>query len=253
MIYLTDKLGAGTVEGIVTDANQIGCVDESGNTTNVQSRIDSLASQMTEDISDCLKIKNDNLIVGNGQTEYFNCALLGVGSMAYGNRAFGFGQGYIATYLTGNGEEGDEGYVYNSWLVEKGSSSSHTNHDALAEEFAKTHVGSFLLKSGTFEKYAQILKITYNGQSQPLTVEVDKDLGTLTDAKWNLENVGSERTFSVGVYGNIGRHGIAMGNYAYNSGDGAVVFGTLNTNDGGNSVVIGKNNKNNQTGGNLIG
>lgn len=255
MIYLTDKLCAGTVEGIVTDANQIGCVDESGNTTNVQSRIDSLASQMAEDISDCLKIENDNLIVGGGQTEYSNCALLGVGSVGYGDRVFGFGQGYIPAYLTGNGEGGNEGYIYNLWLSNKGSSTSHTTHNIVAEEFAKTHVGSFLLETGTFEKYAQFLKITYNGQDQPLIVEVDKDLGTLTDEKWNIENVGSGRTFSVGMYGNTGQYGIAMGIYSFNSSSSAVVIGSSNANGGQNSVLIGRWNKNTNTGqySNVIG
>lgn len=216
-------------------------------------RMSETVSGMSEDVSNSLKIENKSLVVGDNETDYSNCACLGVGAMAYGDRSFGFGEMYMSAYLTGNGDYGDEGWIYQLWLGNTSTASNHIIHQTLAEEFAKTHVGSYLLPTDSFVKYAQILKITYNGQDQALTVELDTDLGTITNEVWALENVGSGRTFSVGGYGNIGQYGVAMGNYTVNSAKSGFVVGSFSANGGQGSILLGQYNKNSQTGGNLIG
>lgn len=176
----------------------------------------------------------------------------GVGVNAKGDRAFGFGQTYMTVYVTGSGEsDNNDEYPYSLMI---GNPTGYTVQNAVAEEFAKTMVGAYLLDTtNNFHRYAIINSITYNGQNQPLSVKLDCSLGQKTNAVWTVENVGSGRTFSVGGYGNIGQYGVAMGNYAFNSGKNSIVMGQYNANGGQNSSVFGVYNHNSQTGGNLLG
>ena len=176
----------------------------------------------------------------------------GVGVNAKGDRAFGFGQTYMTVYVTGSGEsDNNDEYPYSLMI---GNPTGYTVQNAVAEEFAKTMVGAYLLDTtNNFHRYAIINSITYNGQNQPLSVKLDSSLGQKTNAVWTVENIGSGRTFSVGGYGNIGQYGVAMGNYAFNSGKNSIVMGQYNANGGQNSSVFGVYNHNSQTGGNLLG
>lgn len=176
----------------------------------------------------------------------------GVGVNAKGDRAFGFGQTYMTVYVTGSGEsDNNDEYPYSLMI---GNPTGYTVQNAVAEEFAKTMVGAYLLDTtNNFHRYAIINSITYNGQNHPLSVKLDSSLGQKTNAVWTVENIGSGRTFSVGGYGNIGQYGVAMGNYAFNSGKNSIVMGQYNANGGQNSSVFGVYNHNSQTGGNLLG
>jgi hypothetical protein len=171
----------------------------------------------------------------------------GVGVNAKGDRAFGFGQAYMAVYLTGSGEsDNNSEYPYTMMI---GDATGYTTHDVVAEEFAKTMVGAYLLDTtNNFHRYAIINSITYNGQNQPLSVNLDCSLGQKTNAVWAVENIGSGRTFSVGGgYGNIGQYGLAMGNYAFNSAKNGVAIGQCNANGGQNSTLLGQYNHNKST------
>ena len=221
--------------------------------SEVISGLSETASGMSEDILDRLKIENKSLVVGDSnETDYSNCACLGVGVNAIGDRAFGFGQTYMTVYVTGSGEsDNNDEYPYSLMI---GNPTGYTVQNAVAEEFAKTMVGAYLLDTtNNFHRYAIINSITYNGQNQPLSVKLDSSLGQKTNAVWTVENIGSRRTFSVGGYGNIGQYGVAMGNYAFNSGKNSIVMGQYNANGGQNSSVFGVYNHNSQTGGNLLG
>ena len=215
-------------------------------------RMSETVSGMSEDVSNSLKIENKSLVVGDNETDYSNCACLGVGVNAKGDRAFGFGQTYMTVYVTGSGEsDNNDEYPYSLMI---GNPTGYTVQNAVAEEFAKTMVGAYLLDiTDNFYRYAIINSITYNGQNQPLSVKLDCSLGQKTNAVWTVENIGSGRTFSVGGYGNIGQYGVAMGNYAFNSGKNSIVMGQYNANGGQGSILLGQYNKNSQTGGNLIG
>lgn len=215
-------------------------------------RMSETVSGMSEDVSKSLKIENKSLVVGDNETDYSNCACLGVGVNAKGDRAFGFGQTYMTVYVTGSGEsDNNDEYPYSLMI---GNPTGYTVQNAVAEEFAKTMVGAYLLDiTDNFYRYAIINSITYNGQNQPLSVKLDCSLGQKTNAVWTVENIGSGRTFSVGGYGNIGQYGVAMGNYAFNSGKNSIVMGQYNANGGQNSSLFGVYNHNSQTGGILLG
>lgn len=223
--------------------------------SEVISGLSETASGMSEDILDRLKIENKSLVVGdNNETDYSNCACLGVGVNAKGDRAFGFGQTYMTVYVTGSGESDNNSEYPYSLMI--GNPTGYTVQNAVAEEFAKTMVGAYLLDTtNNFHRYAIINSITYNGQNQPLSVKLDSSLGQKTNAVWTVENIGSGRTFSVGGYGNIGQYGVAIGNYAFNSGKNSIVMGQYNANGGQNSSVFGAYNHNSQTGqhSNVIG
>ena len=155
-------------------------------------------SGMSEDVSNSLKIENKSLVVGDNETDYSNCACLGVGVNAKGDRAFGFGQTYMTVYVTGSGESDNNGEYPYSLMI--GNPTGYTVQNAVAEEFAKTMVGAYLLDiTDNFYRYAIINSITYNGQNQPLSVKLDCSLGQKTNAVWTVENIGSGRTFLVNI------------------------------------------------------
>lgn len=190
---------------------------------------------------------NKSLVLGNtNNTTSKDSIASGVGVNIIGDRSFGFGEAYVAIYLTGDTSSN----VYTAKLFNKTNSN---DMNKVADVFKTTHVNAYILETTNFTRVAKITAINWTDENNPLTVTLDTNLGVLTDGQYCIENIGGAKTFSVGTFGNTGTYSTVFGNGNYNTGNYSLVSGYKNTNKSNYSNVLGYWNKNAEAGASVMG
>lgn len=170
--------------------------------------------------------------------------LMGVGVNGTGDRVIGFSTAMTTAYLTGSG---------GTYQMMQGSKTSFTNINRFGEIIAQLHKNSYLISATDFTRVAKITDITFNGANTPMTIVLDKDLGTLNLATYALENIGGTKSLSFGVFANGGQNSVAFGYLNFNTANYSGINGYANTNTGTYSQVFGALNHNKAQYGYVLG
>ena len=218
--------------------------------TNTNERVVSAAlNDLNNNVSSKLSLDNNNNLIINSKSEVESTAtdslIGGIATVGKGIYAFGFGGNASKAYISGNASDG--------YQLQVTDNSSFDPTNFIRPIFENIYKDTYLLDANTYEKVAKITSVTPNTDGQKISITLDKNLGTLTNTLYRLENISKNKSFNFGVFGNIGDWSSILGYGSYNTGSYSNVLGSNNYNSKTYSTLLGTQNVNKGNYSTLIG
>ena len=206
-------------------------------------------NDLNDSISSKLALDNNNNLIVNPKSEVESTAknslIGGIATVGKGEYSIAFAGNAQSVYISGNASDGYQ------LQVNVTNSFNPTNQIRLL--FESIYKDTYLLNADTYTKVAKITTVTPNTDDQKISITLDTDLGTLTNALYRLENVSKNKSFNFGVFGNTGDWSSIIGYGSYNTGSYSNLIGSNNHNSKTYSTLIGTQNVNTGNYSTLIG
>ena len=206
-------------------------------------------NDLNNNVNSKLALDSNNNLIINPKSEVestaTNSLIGGIATVGKGEYSIAFAGNALSVYISGNTSDG--------YQLQANSTSSFDPTNFIRPIFESIYKDTYLLNANTYERVAKITNVTLNTDGQKISITLDTDLGTLTNALYRLENISKDKSFNFGVFGNIGDWSSVIGYGSYNTGIYSNVIGSNNYNSKTYSTLLGTQNVNNGNYSTLIG
>lgn len=242
-----DNLNDKVNDSELVTASALADLDEK---TDTNERVVSAAlNDLNNNVNSKLALDSNNNLIINPKSEVestaTNSLIGGIATVGKGAYAFGFSGNALSVYISGNASDG--------YQLQANTTSAFVPTNIIRPLFENIYKDTYLLDANTYEKVAKIIAVTPNVDDQKISITLDTDLGTLTNALYRLENISKDKSFNFGVFGNTGDWSSILGYGSYNTGKYSNVIGSNNSNSKIYSTLIGTQNVNTGNYSTLIG
>lgn len=231
--------GVGGFDG--TNSDTAKPLQETLNEKADSATVSTALNDLNNNVSSKLSLDSNNNLIINPKSEVESTAtdslIGGIATVGKGAYAFGFGGNALSVYISGNTSDG--------YQLQANTTSAFDPTNQIRSLFESIYKNTYLLNADTYEKVAKITAVTPNTDGQKISITLDTDLGTLTNALYRLENISKNKSFNFGVFGNTGDWSSILGYGSYNTGNYSNLLGSNNYNSKTYSTLLGTLNINN--------